>query len=81
MKTDNEPRARATMRLPESLWKAVQHRAIDEQLSLSELVELACREYLSRPIRSGSKIIGPRNIESIRRSVERMKAAKKGGRS
>jgi predicted HicB family RNase H-like nuclease len=43
-----EPLARATMRLPQSLWANVQHRAIDEQISLSELVVKALREYLKK---------------------------------
>jgi len=48
MKTKKEPEAvaRATMRLPASLWIAVQHRAIDEGIALSELVARALREYL-----------------------------------
>ena len=48
MKTKKEPEAmaRATMRLPAPLWIAVQHRAIDEGIALSELVARALREYL-----------------------------------
>jgi len=38
--------ARATMRLPESLWKRVQHRAIDEGIQLQELVRRALEQYL-----------------------------------
>jgi hypothetical protein len=45
-KKPSEPMARATMRLPQSLWDAVQHRAIDEHITLSELVERALRVYL-----------------------------------
>lgn len=41
-----EPLARATMRLPQSLWDAVQHRAIDEHITLSELVTRALTMYL-----------------------------------
>ncbi len=41
-----EPLARATMRLPQSLWDAVQHRAIDEHITLSELVARALTQYL-----------------------------------
>lgn len=52
MKTKQEPLARATMRLPQSLWSAVQHRAVDEQISLSELVARALREYLKKAVRS-----------------------------
>ena len=35
-----------TMRLPQSLWDAVQHRAIDERITLSELVARALTLYL-----------------------------------
>jgi hypothetical protein len=48
MKQKPEPMARATMRLPQSLWDAVQHRAIDEHILLSELVARALREYLKK---------------------------------
>jgi metal-responsive CopG/Arc/MetJ family transcriptional regulator len=46
MKTTKEAIARATLRLPQSLWDAVQHRAIDERIPASELVAQALREYL-----------------------------------
>jgi hypothetical protein len=52
MKTKKESVARATMRLPQSLWTAVQHRAVDEQLTLSELVARALRDYLKKGGRS-----------------------------
>ena len=45
-KNVKEPLARATMRLPQSLWDAVQHRAIDEHINLSELVARALTLYL-----------------------------------
>jgi hypothetical protein len=45
-KKASEPLARATMRLPQSLWDAVQHRAIDEHITLSELVSRALNMYL-----------------------------------
>lgn len=48
MKTKKEPTARATMRLPQSVWSAVQHRAIDERVSLSDLVRRALRDYLKK---------------------------------
>ncbi len=40
--------ARATMRLPEDLWRAVQHRAIDEGITIAELAAKALREYLRK---------------------------------
>jgi hypothetical protein len=46
-KTD-EPLARVTMRLPQSLWDEVQHRAIDVHVSLSDFVKVALEDYLSR---------------------------------
>jgi hypothetical protein len=45
-KKGKEPSARATMRLPQSLWDEVQHRAIDEHITLSELVARALTMYL-----------------------------------
>ena len=48
MKRKSEPLSRVTMRLPQSLWDKVQHRAIDEHTSLSELVARALTEYLKR---------------------------------
>jgi hypothetical protein len=40
------PMARVTMRLQQSLWDAVQHRAIDEHITLSDLVARALTTYL-----------------------------------
>jgi hypothetical protein len=51
-KREKEPAARATLRLPQSLWDAAQHRAIDEHISASELVAQALREYLKKGGRS-----------------------------
>ena len=48
MKEKSEPLARATMRLPQSLWDQVQHRDIDEYITLSELIAKALREYLKK---------------------------------
>ena len=45
-KQAKEPLARVTMRLSQSLWDAVQHRAIDEHTTLSELVAHALTLYL-----------------------------------
>ena len=50
MKTKKEALARVTMRLPQSLWTAVKHRAVDEDASLSDLVENALREYVKKPL-------------------------------
>ncbi len=41
--------ARITMRLPQSLWDQVQHRAIDEHIQLQELVARALEGYLKQP--------------------------------
>lgn len=40
--------ARVTMRLPQSLWDQVQHRAIDERIQLQELVTRALQSYLKQ---------------------------------
>jgi len=48
MKTKKEPVARATLRLPQSLWAAVQHQAIDQQITAAELVSRALRQYLKK---------------------------------
>ncbi|HMK20683.1 MAG TPA: hypothetical protein VK466_00015 [Terriglobales bacterium] len=48
MTPKKEALARATMRLPESLWKAAQHRAIDEGITLSELMSRALADYLKK---------------------------------
>ena len=37
-KNKTEPMARATMRLPQALWDAAQHRAIDEHVPVSHVV-------------------------------------------
>jgi Ribbon-helix-helix protein, copG family len=48
MKTAKEPVARATLRLPQSLWDQVQHQAIDQHIPAAELVERALRAYLKK---------------------------------
>jgi hypothetical protein len=48
----SETMARATLRLPQSLWDAVQHQAIDQRIPASELVARAVREYLKKGGRS-----------------------------
>jgi hypothetical protein len=48
MRAKKEPVARATMRLPQSLWTAAQHRAVDENITLAELIARALREYLKK---------------------------------
>ncbi len=45
-KKSTEPVARVTMRLPQSLWDAAQHRAIDEHIPLSQLVAKALTLYM-----------------------------------
>jgi len=47
-KEKDEPIARATMRLPQSLWDATQHRAIDEHVPVSKIVAKALTEYLKK---------------------------------
>ena len=41
-----EPLARATMRLPNDLWKRAQHYAIDHDMPVQELVKRALEAYL-----------------------------------
>jgi len=48
MKTTKEPVVRATLRLPQSLWETVQHRAIDQHVTATELVTRALREFLKK---------------------------------
>jgi len=43
-----EPVVRATLRLPQSLWAAVQHKAIDERVPAAELVARALKEFLKK---------------------------------
>jgi predicted HicB family RNase H-like nuclease len=41
----NETIVRTTIRVPESLWDAARHQAIDEKISLQELVIRAVTKY------------------------------------
>ena len=50
-KEQSQELARVTMKLPQELWDAVQHRAIDEHTTLSELVSKALAEYLKKGAR------------------------------
>jgi predicted HicB family RNase H-like nuclease len=49
-KATKEPAApetvKTTLRLPVELWDRIQHRAIDEKLSLQQIAERALEEYL-----------------------------------
>ena len=47
-----EPTLRATLRLPASLWKQVQHHAIDQHMPAAELVTRALAEYFKKGGRS-----------------------------
>ena len=67
MKT-KESVARATMRLPESLWTAVQHRAVDEDSTLAEVAERALRDYLKKPAMTGLALGIRRQIDAGRMS-------------
>jgi predicted HicB family RNase H-like nuclease len=47
---------KTTLRLPTELWKAAQHRAVDEDIDLQELVARAIELYLkTKPERGGSR--------------------------
>jgi len=46
LKPRSEPIVRATLRLPQSVWDAIQHRAIDEHTTTSQLVATAMSAYL-----------------------------------
>ncbi len=41
-----EPIVTTTLRMPRPLWKRIQHRAIDEQRGIAELILHAVTEYL-----------------------------------
>lgn len=43
---------RATLRLPQELWRAAQHQAIDQHIPAAELVGRALGEYLKKAGRS-----------------------------
>ncbi len=48
MKQKAEPLARASMRLPADLWKQAQHAAIDQGITIQELVSRALAAYLKK---------------------------------
>jgi len=41
-----DPIVRATLRLPQSVWEAIQHRAIDDHTTTSKLVAKVMAAYL-----------------------------------
>lgn len=43
---DNDPPRAQTIRLPTSLWRALKHRAIDEERPMSEIIRDALNAYL-----------------------------------
>ena len=43
---NQEPKAQFNVYLPTDIVRAIKHRAIDEQISLSDLVERVMTEYL-----------------------------------
>jgi predicted DNA binding CopG/RHH family protein len=56
MKTFKElPMAKTTIRVDDELMLAAKHRALDEGISLQELIDLALREYLKKPLEKRRK--------------------------
>jgi hypothetical protein len=51
----NEQIIRTTIRVPQSLWDAARHRAIDEKISLQDLVIRALVKYTGYDGRDGKK--------------------------
>jgi hypothetical protein len=49
------------MRLPQSLWTAVQHRAVDENSSIAAVVERALRAAAGLPDFTRSVTLPPRS--------------------
>jgi predicted HicB family RNase H-like nuclease len=47
-KTEDEQMIRTTIRVPQSLWDAARHRAIDEKISLQDLVIRALVKYVGK---------------------------------
>ncbi len=44
----NDPIIRTTIRVPQSLWDAARHQAIDEKISLQDLVIRALVKYVGK---------------------------------
>jgi hypothetical protein len=50
------PMTKTTLRLPTEVWKAAQHRAVDEDIDLQELVARAIKLYLkTKASRGGAR--------------------------
>jgi hypothetical protein len=46
-----DPPKAQTIRLPTSLWRALKHRAVDEERPMSEIIRDAVNQYLQKPRR------------------------------
>jgi len=54
MKSKTDPElVKVTLRLKSALWDQVQHRAIDEKLSLQEIAERALEQYVKAARKAG----------------------------
>jgi hypothetical protein len=46
---------RTTIRMPQELWDMARHRAIDENLSLQDLVRIALEKYVGYSAKGGKR--------------------------